>query len=284
MKHKKILLLLLIIVLMGLFTAYNAFFINPKVITVEENTIVSDKIGHDLDGFTVVFFTDLHYTTSIKQEELQNLTDLINSFDPDVILFGGDLVDHYSRNLLNESEEANLTQGLKDMKARYGKYAVLGNHDIDSDIIVENVTRILTAADFSILNNQNIKVRNGGSSYLNIVGIESMMLGNPDISLAYEGISDNAYTIALCHTPDIFDTIDTNKTDLLLAGHSHGGQINIPLIVNNFLPDGAKKYFHGRYVKDNTILDVSNGVGTTKNEARIFADAQINVYKFKSGQ
>lgn len=284
MKHKKIFISLFILALAGLFIFYNTFYINPKVVTVKENTIITDKIGHDMDDLTVVFFTDLHYTTSIKRQELQELTELINSFDPDIILFGGDLVDHYSRNLLTENEESELTEGLKNMKAQYGKYAVLGNHDIDSEIIVENVTRILTAADFSILNNQNINIRTGGASSINIVGIESMMLGNPDLTLAYDGIKSDIYTIALCHTPDIFDEIDTGKTDLLLAGHSHGGQINIPLVVRNFLPDGAKKYFHGRYLREDTILDVSNGVGTTKNEARMFADAEINVYKFKSSQ
>ena len=251
----------------------------PSHLVVKEVEYSSKDLPASFDGYRIVQFTDMHLTSFRNRPHIvDHIVQTILDQKADMIVFTGDLVS------TDVDEMDGFEEPLSRLWAPDGVYAVLGNHDIDSDIIVENVTRILTAADFSILNNQNIKVRNGGSSYLNFVGIESMMLGNPDISLAYEGVSDNAYTIALCHTPDIFDTIDTNKTDLLLAGHSHGGQINIPLIVNNFLPDGAKKYFHGRYVKDNTILDVSNGVGTTKNEARIFADAQINVYKFKSGQ
>ena len=282
MKHKKIIIAVVVTVVLAMCLAfYNMVFINPKRVTVREEVITSSKLPQSFDDFMVVFFSDLHYTTSITKEELSAIVATINSFDPDVILFGGDLVDHYSRNLLDENEESELTSLLKEMKANYGKYAVLGNHDLDSEIIIENVKRILTNADFSVLRNSAVKVRNGGQGYINIVGIDSLMLGEPDVETAYKDVTNENYTIALCHTPDIFDTIPTAKTDLLLAGHSHGGQIYIPFITNYFLPDGAHNYYRGQYYKDATMLDVTNGVGTTKNDLRLFADAEIVVYKFK---
>ena len=95
MKHKKIIIAVVVTVILAMCLAFcNMVFINPKRVTVREEVITSSKLPQSFDDFMVVFFSDLHYTTSITKEELSEIVATINSFDPDVILFGGDLVDH----------------------------------------------------------------------------------------------------------------------------------------------------------------------------------------------
>ena len=277
MKFKKLYICLAIISLLGL-TFINAFYINPKTITVRQETITTNN--PDLSDLTVVFFSDLHFNTSINTDNIEQLTALVNAFDPDIILFGGDLVDHYSLKPLSGDDETILVDNLRKMHANLAKYAVYGNHDIDSPLIKENVTRILNNADFEILNNTSTKVYRNKKALLNVVGIDSIALGNPDVETAYRVVDEELFTIALCHTADIFDDINTAQTNLLLSGHSHGGQIYLPLLNTFYRPLGTKNYFKGKFTKDNTLLDITNGVGTTLKDIRLLADAEIVVYKF----
>lgn len=258
---------------------YNVLYVNIKTITVREKEIVSSKIDDNLDGLVVVFFSDLHYGTAIKDKEVQKLKDLINSFDPDVVLFGGDLVDDSDAYVFAQDEKDAFVKNLKDIKAKYGKFAVYGNHDLGSESIKNEATNILASADFEILTNASTKVYRG-ESYINIVGIDSLVLGSPDIQKAYSDVDHGNFTISLCHTPDIFD--DINDTDLLLAGHSHGGQIYLPLVDAFYRPKGATNYFKGEYYRDDMKLDITNGVGTTYFDARFLSDSEIVVYKLVS--
>ncbi len=279
MKFKKWFIIASITIVTLALLIYNVFYINIKTITATTKTYTNDKVNDDLDGLTVVFFSDLHYGTAIKENEVTKLTDLINSFDPDIVLFGGDLIDDSDSYTFAQNEKETFTQSLTDIKARFGKYAVLGNHDLGSSAIKETATSILNASDFEILDNRSTKIRIG-SSYIDIVGIESLILGDPDIEKAYSGTSDSNFTISLCHTPDVFD--DISDTDIMFAGHSHGGQVYLPLLENLYRPNGAKKYFKGEYHKDEMLLDVSNGVGTTLYDARFLADSEIVVYRLAS--
>lgn len=276
MKSKKLLVFLGLFVFV-LLTFINALYINPQTITVRQEKITIDN--PDINDLTIVFFSDLHFNTSINSNNIDKLTTLVNDFDPDIILFGGDLVDHYSLNPLSSEEENILVDSLKKMHANLSKYAVYGNHDIDSPLIKDNVTRILNNSGFEILNNNSNKIYKDKKALLNIVGIDSIALGNPDVDTAYQAIDKDLFTITLCHTADIFDNINTQETNLLLSGHSHGGQIYIPFFNTFYRPLGTKNYFKGKYTKDNTLLDITNGVGTTLKDIRLLADAEIVVYK-----
>ncbi len=258
---------------------YNVFYINIKTITAVTKTYTSEKISDDLDGLTVIFFSDLHYGTAVKEAEVKKLTTIINSFDPDIVLFGGDLIDDSDAYVFAQNEKDELVASLKDIDARYGKYAVLGNHDLGSSSIHETAVSILNSGDFEILTNSNTRIRIG-NDFVNIVGIDSLILGEPDIEKAYSDIDDGQFTISLCHTPDVFD--DISKTDIMFAGHSHGGQVYLPLLETLYRPNGAKKYFKGEYRKDDMLLDITNGVGTTLYDARFLADSEIIVYRLTS--
>lgn len=279
MKFRKLLVVILVLLITVALTYVNAIFININTVTVREEKITSDKIDENISGLTVVFMADLHYSKRIEDNVIEEMVDKINMFDPDVILFGGDLFEDEVEDI-TVSEIETLIDHLKDLNAPYGKYAVLGNHDLYCGEIREIVERVLYDAEFEIITNESIMIRKDSNSYINLVGIDSMLNGYPDIETAYSQIRNNTYTIALCHTPDIFDEIPHDKTDLLLSGHSHGGQIYLPFVNTLMRPYGAEKYFKGKYTIENTSLDITNGIGTTKKDIRLFADAEIAVYRF----
>lgn len=242
--------------------------------------IHSSKLDKSFDNFTIVFFSDLHFGM-IEDELFYKSLETINDFQPDLILFGGDLVDHYSRAPLNDEDRQKLTDGLTSLNARFGKFAVLGNHDLDSENTKNAITNVLYDAGFEIITNKNINIYNDSNEAFKLIGIDSLSLGSPDVTQAFEGVEETTFNLSLCHTPDIFDEIP-NISDYLLAGHSHGGQIYFPFITSLYVPYGSKKYYHGKYHHNNTTLDITNGVGFTNKTIRLNADGEVVVYKLKS--
>lgn len=279
-KRTMITLLLATLCLVGV--VINATIFSPSKINVRFQSLESSKIPSSLDDISIVFFADLHFNGFVDQDRAQMVFDMIDDLNPDVVIFGGDLLDHPSLQPLSTENQAYLINALAQIKAPLGKFAVMGNHDLESPLATELVNTIYADSDFEVLINENVKIHNKTSSFINLIGIDSMALGVPDLDLSYANISPNSYNLVVCHTPDIFDEVSLDLTDLLLAGHSHGGQIFLPLFGPLYLPEGAQKYVRGTYTKEDSTLDVSNGVGTTKEDIRFFAPAEIVHYTLKS--
>ena len=271
MKHKKFFLAFLtaLIIIAAIFL--NMTYINTTKTKMRKEVLKSAKFSDAQKGYTIVFFSDLHYGTSIKSKQLDDLIRRINLVDADLVLFGGDLFDDYEK--MSAEDVEYLKNALNKIEAKSGKFAVLGNHDLKNENVQSAIGSVLMQSEFEIITNTNLTVDG-----LNLVGIDSLKGGQADIEKAYEGVDFKKYTIALCHTPDILDSVKEG-TDLLLSGHSHGGQINLPLISDYLTPEGAKNYIHGKYQKGTTLLDITNGVGTTILPFRLFADSEFVVYK-----
>jgi len=275
MNIKRIVILLLIVISILSFNIYNALYINPHSFKTRQESIESTKI----DDILIAFISDLHYNYSLNDEDLNKISDIITNYQPDVIVFGGDLIDHLSTNPLSEEKKEKLIEFLSSLKADDGKYAVLGNHDLDNEMVKEEVINILKNSDFKVLNNEITRIYNKKGKYLNLIGLESSLLGNPDVTLLSQ-LSNNTYNILVSHCPDLISDIDNENIDLMLCGHSHGMQVYLPLINFFYREPGAKKYYRGQYHIDNTLLDISNGLGTTKKDIRFMADAEIVLYRF----
>lgn len=256
----------MVIVVISL-SIYNIKYINPYDFTVRKETIKSAKIDDYTDGLIVAYFSDIHYGTFINQDHLNTIEEKINKFDPDIIIFGGDLFDK----ALNGSEQSQLSNFLRSLNAKYGKYAVLG--DIDNEYN-QQARSILADTDFRLLDNQSEKIYVNGS-YINLVGFST----NADANSAFDGINGNDFTFVISHYPDNLDLVDDTKTDYMLAAHSLNGQVYLPLINLFYRPLGALNYYHGKYSLNDKTLDITGGVGMIKNSIRLFADAEIVIYK-----
>lgn len=280
--HKILLILTLLILLIGGLT-YDAFFVASKRFTIRYETIKSEKIPAQLNDVNILFFSDIHYNNFMTPDRFNDVIELINGASPDIVIFTGDLLDHPSTTMPTEEVITTLTTQLKEIQAPLGKFAVLGNHDLESTATKDLITSILVNADFEIITNRSILVRNKGSEAIGLVGLDSQLLGIPDISNAFANVSPNGFNIVVSHTPDIANSLPADQVDLQVSGHSHGGQVYIPVIGPLYTAPYAEIYNKGKYrINDDFILDVTNGVGTTRKDVRFFADAEVVVYRLQS--
>ena len=104
---------------------------NNNSLTIREEKISSEKFK-DLDNYTVIYFSDLHYTNFIKEKFLEKVIKNINSQNPDLVIFGGDLIDKLEDKDIKDKQKETLIKALNNINAKNGKYAILGNHDYDT--------------------------------------------------------------------------------------------------------------------------------------------------------
>ena len=284
MNKKKIVKRLAFILIIGLlvFGIYQELTINSvKRVELDSQNRVFSNTPDTFDNATIVFFSDIHYNKFMNKERFLPFIELISQLEPDILLFGGDLFDHPSVEFPSDDTIDELTQLLSSLDATLGKYAVLGNHDYESPTTNSIVVSVLENSGFNILVNETLKVYNQQNEYIYIAGIDSQLLGNPDIDLTFENHVKDSLTIALSHTPDIIDQLDATMIDWQLSGHSHGGQISLPLIGPLYKVPYAEKYPTSHENINNIKLDVSNGIGTTRLDMRLFANPQIHYYTLK---
>lgn len=281
---KKLIKVLTILCILFGFIATIVFYgteISVKNIMIVNRTIESNKINEDIN-LKIAYISDIHYNHFMNKDRLKKMIDTINNNKPDIILFGGDIFDNPSTNLIDEKVENEIIELLQSLQAEYGKFAVLGEEDYDPK--VGNIHQILFESDFEVLTNKHIFITKDGKNMINLIGIDSLVGGNPDIQSSFENVDTNLFTIVLTHAPDIMSQLPTNEIDLVLSGHSHGGQISIPFIGTLNKVEGATTYSQGTYYLNQTQLIVSNGLGTTGSDIRIFADPQCHMIRITKQQ
>ena len=227
---KKIVRFFLIIFLLITITIIYARYGGTSGLITKEYKIESSLIGEDFDGLKVVHFSDLHYLRVTNNDKLKEIVDEINLIKPDIVFFTGDLIDKDFT--LTDKDKDDLINGLSSIKAKYGKYAVLGNHDYVKNI--EIFKDIYSNSNFNLLQNSYDIIYSSNNDKLFIGGVDNYSYNEADINKVMEYFNDNSdisYKIILVHEPDYIDNILTSyNVNLVLAGHSHNGQINIPYI------------------------------------------------------
>lgn len=276
---KKIVRFLLIIFLLITITIIYARYGGTSGLITKEYKIESSLIGEDFDGLKVVHFSDLHYLRVTNNDKLKEIVDEINLIKPDIVFFTGDLIDKDFT--LTDKDKDDLINGLSSIKAKYGKYAVLGNHDYVKNI--EIFKDIYSNSNFNLLQNSYDIIYSSNNDKLFIGGVDNYSYNEADINKVMEYFNDNSdifYKIILVHEPDYIDNILTSyNVNLVLAGHSHNGQINIPYIKNFFLPYGSRKYYENYYKVNDTDLYISSGIGESSVNFRLFNKPSINFYR-----
>ena len=250
-KLLRIVSILLVLALIFMGSMYYALFVAVNHTEVRYETLRSDKIPESMNDIQILFFTDVEYGAFMNENKLQDVIDTINDAQADVVIFGGDLFDYPEKNGIDEETASSLTEMLKQIDAPLGKYAVLGERDQVSEEIRTQVTQILDGADFELLTNTAIRIRNGSMSGITLIGADSQVNGSPDLSAAFSNISDQEYNIMITHCPD-------------------GGYRQF---------DGSQTYSLGKYSISGMELQVSSGVGTTEINARLFSPSEVVVYR-----
>lgn len=282
-KSKKVLgLVILSIILIIAAIIYDGFNYAPARIKVSYQTVKSDKLHKDLEMLQIAFISDIHYNNFMDAKRFENVVKKINDANPDVIIFLGDLIDEENSHNLSDEIIEKLISQLKKMNAKYGKFAVLGEADYQNQLIEETVVDILFKSEFEIMRNEMYKLSQGTKQTFQLVGIDSPLNKKDDIKKAYENISDQQFTLTIVHTPDTVNVLPQTQTDLVVAGHSHGGQVKIPLLGQLYNKKLAEEYYSGLYNVGAIKLYVTNGVGTSNKDVRIFAPAEITIFTLKN--
>lgn len=275
--HKKLIITLIIIVITICGIFIYSRYIGTKGIIINEINIKNNKIEDNFHGLKIVHISDIHYGMTSSKNEICNLKDKINLTKPDIVIFTGDLIDEE-----NTYSNKDLIECMKDINASLGKYAISGEEDVKN----KNYNSILSDIGFKNLDNSFDLIYKDNLTPMFLAGVSSL---NDKINIdektkaIYEKVNDenynSIYKILMIHEPDIIDSLDYSKFDLVLAGHTHNGQITLPYIGGIFLPENGKKYSKSYYKLNNTNFFISNGLGVHKYKLRLFNKPSFNLYR-----
>ncbi len=250
-----------------------ARFVEPNLLVVKYENIKSSRINEDAPGLKIVQFSDTHISEYFDMRDLKKIAEKINEENPDIVVFTGDLIDEY--NIDENKENINeIWEILGSINAPLGKYAVYGNHDYGGG--AERIYgKIMEESGFVILKNEKVELEDYN---INIAGMDDAIFGVSERDRLAGLADEGSYNIVLSHEPDVVDYMLEYNIDLFLAGHSHGGQVNLPFV--NVLPPLGEKYTEGMYSFNNyrqTLLYVNIGLGATKIPLRFMAPPELTV-------
>jgi len=260
-----------LILLAGLCLLYG-FFIEPKLLKTRDVKIESSK--RDGEPLRIVFLSDVHIGGfHVPAKRVDTIVTRVNELDPDMVLITGDFVNgHDSRETHDAKFNTEISKGLSSLsklQADHGVFATIGNHDVwyDARFIRDH----LVSSGVSVLDNE---AKNIGDDFC-IVGLADHDTQREDISAFSK--CHNKTIIAMMHSPDSFQYLRSD-TSLALAGHTHGGQINIPFIGRRITATSAgRKYAYGLLDFNGIPTFVTAGIGTSILPARFRAAPEIVV-------
>jgi predicted MPP superfamily phosphohydrolase len=229
-----------------------------------------------LDGFTIAHLSDLHRGPFISEKQVREAAGLAMAYAPDMVVLTGD---HVS---LKAKYAKSAVSALSSLKAQYGVYAVLGNHEYWTDE-VDRVTQIHRDAGIEVLINESVGIAVGGTPWW-LCGVDDIWEGKPDLERALSNVPDEVFKILLCHEPDYADEAAKHGIPLQLSGHSHGGQVRLPWLGPIRLPVYAWKYPYGlqRVGSSGTQVYTTSGVGVTFPPFRINCRPEVAIIRLTS--
>ena len=246
-----------------------SYCLEPRQIRVETTAVGMAGIPETARGARICAFSDTHLGFGLDAEALGKALDKIAEQDPDVIVFLGDLYDYYEKETPETREEDAVIAVLSALSAPGGKYAVLGNHDYAGNA-QKDIDRILTASGFRVLYDEQVTLPLYG---LCIYGARDRIYGRA----APKDYAPKAgyYNVVLSHEPDVFD--EMAGVDLMLSGHTHGGQICVPFLGALVDSNYGRKYTSGLYTAGQGQVYVTRGVGMTILKLRFLCPPEISV-------
>lgn len=258
----------------GIAAPIDARLIEPYAIEVTRHDVYLPTLPPTLDGITVAHLTDLHRGPITPDSVLEHAVRITQALAPDLIALTGDFVHR------DPADADPLARMLAPLRARYGIWACLGNHDYaDGPHTVARSLIVGTEGRIRFLRNTNADVVRG----LYIAGIEDTIYGVPDARAAWQGIPDNAATLYLTHNPTGIHGV-AGRSCIALSGHTHGGQILVPGLPIPMPPDMENfPYAAGWGTFGAAHLYISRGVGMGLAPIRFRCRPEIALHVLRRG-
>lgn len=268
-------LFFIIILLISLIIIYGRFLGTYGVVT-KEYSVKSSKLPKTFNSLKIAHFADILYKNEEDMYFFDTISEKINSKDVDIIIFTGGLIN--SNTKLNEKDITNITNKLKSLESKYGKYYITGKDDKNN----QSYENIMQNSGFTSLNDSVDTIYNEKNDKILLTGINT----KSDLGFINEALKNNdqTYKIVFFHESDLFEDLKDYNFDLALSSNSLNGQINIPGIKEYLLDKDSKEYYKPYYKDNNTDYYITSGIGTRSINFRLLNKPSISIYKLENAE
>ncbi len=239
-------------------------------LSLERVEIRLKRLPKGLDGFKIIHLSDTHHSPFTTIEHIKRTVKIANRLRPDMFILTGDYVSHEREYI------APVAAVLGKLKAKYGIYACLGNHDhwTDADL----VTHLFRGEGIKMLVNEGLRFEARGGSFW-LAGVDDYMVGKTDVPAALRGSFPDEMKLLLAHNPIIFREAARSDVDLTLSGHTHGGQIKLRDEEKRILP--RRKLTGGLHKRRNSQIYITRGIGTVVVPMRYRCPPEISLLELR---
>lgn len=246
----------------------------------EANTLIVEKIEislarlpKKLENFRIVHLSDIHHSPFTGLEHITRAIEIANSLKPDMFILTGDYVSHETEYIAPAAEV------LGKLESEFGTFACLGNHDHWTD--AEMVTRDFRAAGINVLINEGFRFEAQDASFW-LCGVDDYMVGKTDLRAALRGSYPDEMKLLLAHNPVIVRQAARYGVDLILSGHTHGGQVKLRDEEKRILP--RRKLKNGLHRRKDTQIYITRGIGTVVLPVRFGCPPEISLLELRNAE
>lgn len=233
-------------------------------------------------GLRVAQVSDIHMGGWMNAERLTHVVELIEQQKPDILLLTGDFLIGHEFSSDSEDQLQQVNNVLSPLTKAIPSFGVLGNHDYWTH--ANAVREMLQSCHVTELANSVFTLSRGPET-LHLCGVDDVWEGHSRLDLVLEQLEDTSAAILLAHEPDFADvSAATDRFDLQISGHSHGGQIVLPIIGPPILPYLGRKYPSGLYRVRNMLQYTNRGVGMARLPVRLNCPPEITLLELHAAQ
>lgn len=255
-------------------------------VEVVESDVKLAGLPRVFDGMRIVQLSDFHLDAWSEPYFIRQVVERVNRMEPDVVVLTGDFVTDGFGTQKYQFEAARQCAGILSGLRCKDKFAVLGNHDIG--VGREEVGRPLKENGIPVLRNECVPLKRG-SEKIWLSGVDDPVLGHPNLDQAIpysiRNVPDEP-VVLMCHAPDYADTVLKHESGasvgLMLSGHTHGGQVRLPMLGALELPELGKKYVEGMFQLGAMHLYVNRGIGTIGLPFRLNCPPEITLFTLRN--
>jgi len=252
----------------GALAVADALWFEPTRPVVERVRVPLSPLPPALEGLRIVHLSDFHHGPIVRLEEIERGVEWANQLQPDLVALTGDFVSQAARYAIP------CAQALSALHAPLGVFACLGNHDHWTN--AERVAQALTDQGIVLLRNASQRLHVPGAD-LWIVGVDDVWEAQDDLAQALRGVPEEGFKLLLAHEPDFADEAARYGIDLQLSGHSHGGQVRLPLLGSPILPPHGRKYPWGLRRVGGLTVYTNRGLGRIFPPVRFRCRPEVTV-------
>ena len=250
--------------------------VEPRRLEVVRLDLTLPRLAAAFDGYRVVQIGDLHLDDWSRPARLDRIAEMVNAERPDLVAITGDFASYSARRLAT----GRLVGALRRLSAPDGVLAILGNHDYLTD--VKLIRQCIREAGLTELINGVVTLGRGGSE-LHVAGVDDVMEGRSRLDLVLGKLPEDGAAVLLAHEPDFADVAAaTGRFDLQLSGHSHGGQVRVPLLGRAMLPPFSQRYTRGLHRVGGMLVYTNRGLGTVHARLRVGCRPEITALTLRS--